>query len=200
MTDNKNRSSRRTFFLQGGAALGAGVATAGATALAADGARQSTDELQKLASMQDFEAIRQVHLAFANMIEDQSFEAAADLFDDHALLQLSGVRATGRPAIERLLSSQYRHQEAAVIHSAYRQNNTRQRDAVTVRGDRQQATATFHVDVALSMPLLGDSTVAQMARLQGQVASSRWETGRLEVKYVKVQGRWKMASLIHLTA
>jgi hypothetical protein len=53
--------------------------------------------------------------------------------------------------------------------------------------------------VALSTPLHGDSTVAQMARLQGQMASRRWETGRFEAQYVKARGQWKMATLSYLT-
>jgi hypothetical protein len=37
-------------------------------------------------------------------------------------------------------------------------------------------------------------TVAQMARLQGQLANRRWESGRLEVSYAKSNGQWKITA------
>ena len=61
--------------------------------------------------------------------------------------------------------------------------------------DGQSATGTFHVEVELTTPIRGDFTIARMARLQGQVADRRWETGRLEACYRKAQGQWKMTSL-----
>jgi len=43
--------------------------------------------------------------------------------------------------------------------------------------------------------LQGNSTLVQMARLQGQMAVQRWESGHIEASYVKARGEWKMASL-----
>jgi hypothetical protein len=161
MTNTK--SSRRAFFLQGGAVLGAGVATA-AAATPAGNTQPLNEDLrtlqQQLALAQDREAIRQLHLAFAGRVEDKSLEVGQDLF------------------IVRL-----------------RPNHLQQKDALVLTADGLQATATYHVDVALGTPLLGDSTVAQMARLQGQMASLRWESGRIEARYVKSKGQWKVASL-----
>jgi hypothetical protein len=133
------------------------------------------------------------------LIENQGYEAAAALFDEHAHLDLSGVSATGKSEILKLLTHDYRHQNAATFHGAYRQNTSRQQgDAVTLSEDRLQAAATFHVDVELCTPLQGDCTVAKMARLQGHVADRRWEAGRFEAKYVKTRGEWKMAFLGYL--
>src|SRR3954471_5994165 len=86
MTEVKKNSTRRAFFLNGGAVLGAGVAaTAGATALSSPAAA-----IQSRGSAEDREAIRQLHLAFAGRVESQRFEDAADLFAEQASLQLSG--------------------------------------------------------------------------------------------------------------
>jgi hypothetical protein len=173
-------STRRAFVLTGGAvALGAGVAGASARAT------RSAD---------DRDAIRRLHFTFAALIENREYEAAASLFDEHAQLQLSGVSATGKPAILHLLAHRYRNHEAAVLHTAYRQR----RDEVAVSDDTLRATATFHVDVEICTPLQADCTAAQMARLQGNVADRRWETGRLEAQYVKTRGEWKIASLTYL--
>jgi hypothetical protein len=201
MSEIETRSSRRAFFLSGGAIVGAGVATAvGATALKSDSPPSTEEQLrqlqQQLDCVADREAIRQLHLAFIASMEKQAYDLAADLFDERAHLRLSGVSAAGKSDILRLFMDQYRDQNAAAIHSAYRQiASSQQQDAIALSEDRSKATATFHVDVELCTPLQGDCTAAQMARLQGHVADRRWERGRLDAKYVKIQGQWKMASL-----
>jgi ketosteroid isomerase-like protein len=176
-------STRRAFVLTGGAAA-LGAAVVGAAA-------RSTP-----LPTQDHDAVRRAHLAFSTAMENGDYEAAANLFDERAHVQLSGVSARGKAAIRHLFTHQYRHQEAAVIHTAYRQG----RDEVSLSDDGGQATATFHVDVELCTPLQPDCTAAQMARLQGNVAERRWEPGRLEAQYVKIQGEWRIASLSYLPA
>jgi hypothetical protein len=200
MTDKANRS-RRSFFLQGGAALGAGVAAAGAATLIS-GASTAPDQLRQLrrqlGQLGDREAIRQLQLAFTSLVETQAYEAAAELFTESADLQLSGFSAMGRQAIRRQFANQYRQQQAAAMHTAYRQSTLQQKDTVTIGDGGLQATALFHVDVELSTPLQGDSTAAQMARLQGQVSDRRWEAGRLSAQYEKIRGQWQIASLRYL--
>jgi hypothetical protein len=200
MTDMKTNGTRRAFFLRGGALLGAGVATTAAagallpsTSGAVPDARQ--DLQRELTSHQDREAIRQLHLAFTGAVENHAYETAVELFAPHAELNLSGMSATGRPAIMRLFATQYRQQQARVLHSGYRQSPLQQPDLIAIAADGAHATATFHCDVQLSVPLPTDSTLAQMARLQGQVAERHWEAGRFEAQYVKSDGQWKMAAL-----
>ncbi|HEY8509348.1 MAG TPA: nuclear transport factor 2 family protein [Steroidobacteraceae bacterium] len=183
-------NSRRAFFVRGGALLGAGVAAAAVGRT--DDAQPAQDELSRL---RDREAIRQLHLAFAAAIEHQSYEAVAALFDERAHVDLSGVTATGHAAIRQLFEDQYRHQKATLIHARYRQNALQHKDLITFSDDGSSANATYHVDVQLSAPLQDDCTAAQMARLQGQMAACYWEAGRLDVRYAKTEGRWKMASV-----
>jgi hypothetical protein len=200
MTELKMNGTRRAFFLRGGAVLGAGVATtAAAGALLSRTSPAGPDRLQELqqelTSHQDREAIRQLHLTFTAAVENQTYATAVELFEPDADLNLSGLRAVGKPAIMRLFATQYRQQQARVWHSAYRQSPLQQQDRVTIAADGARATATFHCDVELSAPLPGDSTLAQMARLQGQVAERHWEAGRFEARYAKSDGGWKMAAL-----
>jgi hypothetical protein len=191
MTEVKTIGTRRAFFLRGGALLGAGVGTMAAAAVP-----DRVTELQReLTSHQDREAIRQLHLAFTAAVEKQAYEAAVALFEPDADLNLSGLTARGLPAIRRLFATQYRQQQARVLHSAYRQSPRQQQDLVAIAADGAHASATFHCDVELSAPLAADSTLAQMARLQGQVAERHWEAGRFEARYVKSAGQWKMAAL-----
>jgi len=206
MTGTRTKSSRRAFFLKGGAALGTGVATTvGASALmpgnpAPPGNPALLDEQLKqlrsqLGALQDREAIQQVHLAFMRLIESRNYEAAAELFDDQAHVHLCGTSATGKPAILEMFVAKYGQQTAGIVHTAYRGNTSQQSDSLTLSDDRRQATATFHTEAQLCVPLQVDCTAAEMARLQGHVADRRWETGRFEARYVKTRGQWKMASL-----
>jgi hypothetical protein len=205
MTGTKNRSSRRAFFLSSGAVLGAGVATAvGASAAVPESAMSVEEQLkqlrEQLANLDDREAIRGLYLAFAGFIEQQRYEAAAELFDEHADLDLSGVSAGGKSEIAKLFEHQYRGQNASVLHSAYRRSASQQQDSVTLSQDRQRASGTFHTEVDLCTPLQSDCTAATMARLQGNVADHRWEAGRFEAEFVKAEGQWKVASLRYQVA
>ncbi len=199
MSVKTGKSTRRAFFLRGGAALGSAAAVSTA-ALAAEQPVTPDQQLQELrrelTAAHDRAAIRQLHLDFTALIEQQAYERAAQLFDEQADLDLSGASARGRSGIEALLVQQYFRQTAAVLHGAYTQSAAQQsNDVITLSADGQQADAAFHVDVQLCTPLQDDCTVAKMARLQGQFADRRWETGRLEGKYVKRTGEWKIASM-----
>lgn len=83
-------------------------------------------------------------------------------------------------------------------HQAYRANGLQTRDQVMVRANGRNATATWHVDVKTGMAIEGDSTIAQMARLQGMLANVHWETGRLEARYEKTGGEWRMTGIEYL--
>jgi hypothetical protein len=80
------KSSRRAFFLKGGAVLGAGVAT---TVSASSLAPPATAPAR--GSAEDREAIRRLHLAFVSQLESQSYDGAATLFND---AQLAAYRQT----------------------------------------------------------------------------------------------------------
>jgi hypothetical protein len=205
MTEIKMNGARRAFFLRGGAVLGAGVATtAAAGALLAGSGPAVPDRLQELqrelTGHQDREAIRQLHQAFTAALENQAYETAVELFAPDAALNLSGSGAVGTAAIMRLFTTQYRQQQAQVLHSAYRQRPLQPQDLVAIDADGAHATATFHCEVELSRPLPAHSTLAQMARLQGQVAERHWEAGHFEARYVKTDGQWKMAALRYRAA
>jgi hypothetical protein len=85
-------------------------------------------------------------------------------------------------------------------HRAYRANARQTQDAVQVSADRRHATALWHVDVQVVTPLVGDCTIAQMARLQGAWADMRWEAGRLSARYEKKRGKWQMINVEYTKA
>jgi SnoaL-like protein len=170
MDGTKTRSSRRAFFLQSGAALGTGLAATAGAAVLENGSSAASPRLAE-----EREAIRRLTFAFMSLVERQQHDSAAALF---------------------VAPAQYRHTN--LIHGAYRQNVTRQQDTILISADGLRASATTHVEVEVSTPLAGDSTLVQMARLQGNVAERHWESGRFEAQYMKTGGQWKMTTLNYL--
>lgn len=195
MTTSKTRSTRRSFFLHGGAVLGAGVAAAAVAGDDPAARRERTGLPGPVDRAEEREAIRQLQLSFMALIEAGRYEQVADLFVDGAELQLHGAAATGLPAIRVLFAERYRRQAAGTLHRAFRQNPLQRQDAVSISEDGLRAAARFHVEVELCVPLQGHSTIEAMARLQGNMADRRWESGRFDATYAKVAGQWKLSTL-----
>lgn len=193
-----NKSSRRAFLTQGAAALGAGTAAASAPVLAATDAVPPKGTLRrKLGELGGREAIRQLNLTFMALMESGRYGEVVELFHDDGYLDLSGVTARGKAAIRHLLCHRYPLQEVPVLHRAYRQSPAQQQEDLVVMRGGQTATGTFHVEVERCAPLEADSTVANMARLQGLMAESHWESGRFEAIHLKASGGWKIQSWIY---
>jgi len=193
------RSSRRAFFLRGGAVLGAGVATAAGAGALAPASNGQTDEVAKLRAALDAaadrEAIRALQAAFVRSIGQRDYAAAAKLFADDASLALSGVEARGRAGIERAFATQYLEQQAAVWHGTYRDVAALTDGTLALSADRREARACLTAQAELCTPLRATCTAAQMARLQGHVADRRWETGRFDARYVRTREGWRFGSL-----
>jgi len=89
---------------------------------------------------------------------------------------------------------------AAETHRAYRSNARQVGDQLVLSEDGTRAEGYWHVDVKLGTPLEGDSTAAQMARLQGMLAEVRWESGVIEARYEKRAGQWQISALHYRSA
>src|SRR5690242_10769634 len=125
MSRVRTMKTRRAFFLQGSAVLGAGVATAGASALTSEKAMAADEALRDLAER---EAIRLLHLTFMSRIEQKRYAAAEQLFADGARSDLSAGSAIS-------------------LHNAYRQSPAQLNDTVSLSEGRSKAEATFHAEV-----------------------------------------------------
>lgn len=114
--------------------------------------------------------------------------------------------ATEREAIRRLHQQFIADVEsgarggADATHRAYRANARALQDALALDAGGRLATARWHVDVQVATPLAGDSTAAQMARLQGQFAELRWESGALQARYEKRGGQWQLAAMEYIAS
>jgi len=111
----------------------------------------------------------------------------ADARDREAIreLQRTFLSTVGRP-----------HPLHEPFRRSYRPNPSRP-EALMLSADGLQAAGTLYVDVEVCTPVQGDSTVATMARLQGNVADLRWEAGQLDATYSKTAGRWQITTLAY---
>ncbi len=216
MTDVKKMSTRRAFFLKGGAVLGAGVAaTASAAGLASGSATEvapqraargatatatDTSTAGAAGSAEDREAIRRLHLAFVARLEHQSADALTGMprLETHSRSATSNASQLAGEGVD--VPANLFGQQADLQLGAYRQTTSQQHDEMTFSDDGLQATATFHCEVELCSPLQADCTAAQMARMQGLMASRRWESGRFEASYKKARGQWQMTAVRYIRA
>jgi len=194
-------TSRRAFFLKGSAAIGAtlATATAGATSLL-DPTLPLQQQLaslhQQLATFSDIDALRHLHQAYSAALENQAYATVVELFTDDATVEVYGQRYQGKQTgIRQLFVDQYGTQQAAAMHTAFRQDQSQRLDQVSVDAQRQLASATFHSLVEVSKPLQEQSVLEQMARQQGMHASSSWEQGRFVVACQQVAGQWLISKL-----
>jgi hypothetical protein len=159
MSDMQN--SRRNFIRNSGVALTAALATGAASAAPVDTAAE------KLALLEDSNAIRALQQRCFALLERGATQELAQLFSASAsqaypTLQLdSKLEATG----------------------------------IDVSANRMRATARFHGRVQLGAPIIGDGTAQQMARAQGLSSTQWWEQGAYEAQYEKVQGAWLISAL-----
>ena len=68
-------------------------------------------------------------------------------------------------------------------------------DVVEVAPDRKSAKARFPYSIQVGTPIISDSQLIQMARLQGQGILRWWEGGVYEASYVKEGNEWKIGRL-----
>lgn len=70
-------------------------------------------------------------------------------------------------------------------------------DTIQVAADGQSARAQFHCMVQTATPLVGQASLLEMARLQGQHGETWWEAGVHEIDCVKVEDRWAIRQLAY---
>jgi hypothetical protein len=158
---SKDMNSTRRSFLKNGAVLAAPiVAATPAAVLADDGLRA------RLARLENEAAIRELHQAWLHRFNSGSSDVARPLFAD-----------SDRTAFEQAVRS------IAADHSG-------EPDAIEIAADGKTATGLFACAIEIETPIPLDSTLAQMAHVQGSGFVLRTERRMLKVKYVKAGAAW----------
>lgn len=174
--NDKTVSTRRAFFSSAGAALSAPLAMTAASVASAAARPGDASADQRLAELEDVNAIRELNETYARHINAGAHDEAAALFVD-------ARRAPVDDAVRTLSADRFG-----------------ERDVVGLAADGTAATARIHCAVELETPIEPGGTLVEMARLQGDGVVRRTERRVLEAAYRKVGGVWKIERLAWTSA
>ena len=194
---SKPINGRRSFIRKTGAALSALVASAAAgfsrpAAGPAAGLKAPVDRLP------DADAVRSLHRTYESRLDRHMFEDVVALFAAEAEVVYNGGLFHGKEGIRRLYCSHFasgltgKRIEPA---PGFAPDPAQQPDVVAIADDRKTATGRFPYSIQVGAPMTGDSSLVEMARLQGQGVVQWWEGGIQEASYVREGGAWKIKRL-----
>jgi hypothetical protein len=200
-----NDQGRRSFLWKAGAAVSAILASAvaGVSKPLADqdaGLKDQADRLSnQLGIHQDTNAIRTLHRTYETLLHTGMYGEVVNLFADDGEVSYNGGLFAGKErGVRRLYCDHFRSGlSGKKIEPApgFELDSTQLQDIVEVAPDRKSARARFAYSMQAGAPIISDSQLVKMARLQGQGIIKWWECGIHEVSYVKESERWKIKRL-----
>lgn len=186
---------RRSFMWKVGAGMTA-VLAAAVPGIAKTGNKNDTNLQSRLACLsrrvevlEDENAIRELHNRLENHLHMGNYGEAVKLFTDDAEVLFNGGIFKGRKnGIRRLYEEQFSYGlTGKKIDQApgFELNNGKQEDVIEVSEDGITAKAQFKYSIQAGAPMVSDSSLVNMARLQGEGITKWWEGGTYEVSYIK---------------
>jgi carotenoid cleavage dioxygenase len=206
---SKLNNGRRSFIRKTGAALSAVVASAAAgfSKPAADTAAGLKDQIAQLSSrvgnLEDAEAVRRLHQVYESRLDRGMYEDAVALFADDAEVEYNGGLFNGKESIRRLFCGHFAPGltgKKIEPPPGFEPDPAQHQDIVRVAEDRKTATGQFSYSIQVGTPMTGDSSLLEMARLQGEGVAKWWEGGTCEASYARVGESWKIRRLEYRTA
>jgi hypothetical protein len=200
-------TGRRSFLWKAGTALSAALAyavpsLAAPKAIQRDGSNAEVNRLSRqLGMLEDEKSIRALHQSYENRMNNGRYEEAVDLFAENSIVVFNGGVFEGKTSgIARLYCERFRSgltgKNIGPAPGAQAAADP-QRETITISADRLSAKAQFPYSIQVGVPLAIDSSLVQMARLQGEGIMKWCESGTYAVSYVKDMndGSWKIQSL-----
>jgi hypothetical protein len=197
-------SGRRSFLWKAGAAMSAAVAAA-VPGVAKSGTNQGDGqnaEVNRLAHqlgiLEDEKTIRTLHQAYESRLDQGMYEDVVNMFTANAEVVYNGGLFAGQYSLRRLycnlLPSGLTGKKMAPA-PGFEPDPAQQQDIVEVAADRKTASGQFPYSIQVGAPMTGDSSLVEMARLQGEGIAKWWEGGTCKASYVKVDNAWKISRL-----
>jgi hypothetical protein len=190
------QNGRRSFIKKTGVAVSAALATAAAglskPAQNSSGGPNHPDRLQ------ESNAVRGLQRTYESYLDQSRYQEIPGLFAEGAEVVFNGGLFKGRDGIRRLYC---RHFSSGIsgrkIEPApgFEPDPLQAQDRVEVAADGMTATGRFPYSIQVGTPLPLDSSLVQMARLQGEGIRKWWEGGIQEVSYVRAGSEWKIERL-----
>ncbi len=209
-TSNSNErpnAGRRSFIWKAGAAASA-VLAASVPAMSMpnagrnNGLKGEVDRLSaKLESLEDQNEIRELNRAFESFLDNGRYENVVELFSaDGEVIFNGGIFKGKDKGVRRLFCEYFSAGETGkkvVPAPGFEHENELLQESVEISMDRGAASGRFPFSIQVGMPIVSDSVLVKMARLQGGGIMKWWEGGVYEMSYVKDDGdsRWKIKSI-----
>ena len=202
-------TERRSFMWKVGAGMSAALAFAvpGMSKLRIDrdtGLKAQVNQLSsQVGILEDENAIRKLHQAYETYLDKGMYEEVVDLFTDNGEVVYNGGLFEGKKrGVRRLYCDQFSPGLTGKrIDPApgFQLDSEQQQGMIEVTTDRRSAKARFTYSMQVGVPIISDSQLVKMARLQGQGIMKWWEGGVYEVSYVRdmEDGSWKIERLEH---
>ena len=202
MTD----TSRRTFVRTMGAGVSAALVPAAVPVVSAGaGSRAADDPALRAALLEDEKVLRRLHQAFERAQDKGLHEAIIGMFaEDAEVVFDGGVFRARDEGVSRLYRERFaegksgRRMEPA---PGFEPAIERQEESVQVAPDRLTANAVFPYSIQVGTPIESETSLASMARLQGEGVRTWWEGGAYHVTYRRdvAEGRWTISRLEYRT-
>lgn len=205
--DRPNRG-RRSFIWKAGAALSAVLATA-IPAVSMTGPsggkdpKKEADRLAcKLADLEDEKKIRLLHQDFETLLDSLEYENLVKLFSHDGEVKFNGGVFKGKEkGVRRFFCEYFRSGQAGkkmIPAPGFELNND---SKIEVSSNHLKAKAQYPFSIQVGSPMISDSVLIKMARLQGGGILRWWEGGLYQVSYAKDagDGNWKIKTLEYHT-
>ena len=165
-----------------------------------DGLNAEVNRLSnRLGILEDENTIRTLHQTYETLLDGGRYEEVADLFAEDAEVVFNGGAFKGRKdGVSRLYGDCFRSGlTGKKIGPApnFEVDSEQRQESIKVSADRLSASGQFPYSMQVGAPMTGDSSLVEMARLQGEGIVKWWEGGTCEVSYVKVDNAWKIRRL-----
>ena len=208
-TSESVANGRRSFIRKTGAALSAVVASAAAgfskpAATPDAGLKDQIGRLSnRVGNLEDADRVRRLHQAYESHLDRGMYEDVVAMFADDAEVVYNSGLFHGKEGIRRLYCDHFAPGlTGKKIEPApgFEPDPAQKPDIVDVAEDRKTATGQFPYSFQVGTPMTGDSSLVDMARLQGEGIVKWWEGGTCAASYVKVGKSWKIRRLEYRAA
>ena len=193
---SEHRSGRRSFIWKAGAAMSAAVASAVA---GVSGANAEAGFRGRTGSLEEAESVRRLHHKHAAYVDRGMYAEAVDMFAENGEVIFKGGIFIGKDkGIRRLYCERFNSgMTGRKIERApgFELDPEQQHEIVEVAADGKSATGKFPYSIQVGMPMEGESSLVEMARLQGSGIVKWWEGGICEISCIKTGETWKIQRL-----
>ncbi|MGD9159719.1 MAG: nuclear transport factor 2 family protein [Desulfobacteraceae bacterium] len=199
--------ARRSFMWKAGAGLSALLAASvpGIAGAAINNDKKLKADITSLSEqvgiLEDEKEIRRLYKTYEDLLDQGKYEEITGLFtDDSEVIFNDNIFKGRKNGVNQLYCNHFRSgltgKKLNSIQGSLPDTEEHQ-DTVEVTPDRKSARARFTYSIQVGAPIVSDSSLAEMARLQGEGIMKWQEGGTCDISFIKSlkDGTWKIKKL-----